>query len=68
MDHIVFAEYAEANRQAVKSWIAGDPDAHDWMRLIVIAVLELEQGRGIVKSPVVRTNKEKLDCVNRAMN
>ena len=67
VDHIVFAEYAEANRQAVKSWIAGDPDAHDWMPLIEIAVLELEQGRGIVESPAVpRTDKEKLDCVNRA--
>ena len=66
VDHIVFAEYAEVNRQAVKSWIAGDPDAYDWMPLIEIAVLELEQGRGIVKSPVVRTDKEKLDCVNRA--
>jgi nicotinamide N-methyltransferase len=66
VDHIVFAEYAEVNRQAVKSWIAGDPDAYDWMPLIEIAVLELEQGRGIVKSPVVRTDEEKLDCVNRA--
>ena len=67
VDHIVFAEYAEANRQAVKSWIAGDPDAHDWMPLIEIAVLELGQGRGIVESPAVpRTDKEKLDCVNRA--
>ncbi|CAB3983777.1 nicotinamide N-methyltransferase-like [Paramuricea clavata] len=67
VDHIVFAEYAEANRQAVKSWIAGDPDAYDWMPLIEVAVLELEQGRGIAESPVVpRTDKEKLDCVNRA--
>ena len=66
VDHIVFAEYAEVNRQAVKSWIAGDPDAYDWMPLIEIAVLELEQGRGIVESPVVRTDEEKLDCVNRA--
>ena len=66
VDHIVFAEYAEVNRQAVKSWIAGDPDAHDWMPLIEIAVLELEQGRGIVESPAVRTDKEMLDCVNRA--
>jgi SAM-dependent methyltransferase len=67
VDHIVFAEYAEVNRQAVKSWIAGDPDAYDWMPLIEIAVLELEQGRGIGKSPAVpRTDKEKLDCVNRA--
>ena len=47
VDHIVFSEYAEINRQAVKSWIAGDPDAHDWTPLIEI-VLELEQGRGIV--------------------
>ncbi|CAB4000296.1 nicotinamide N-methyltransferase-like [Paramuricea clavata] len=67
VDHIVFAEYVEANRQAVKSWIAGDPDAFDWMPLIEIAVLELEQGRGIAESPAVpRTDKEKLDCVNRA--
>ncbi|CAB4015764.1 nicotinamide N-methyltransferase-like [Paramuricea clavata] len=67
VDHIVFAEYAEANRQAVKSWIAGDPDAFDWMPLIEIAVLELEQGRGILESPTVpRTDKEMLDCVNRA--
>jgi hypothetical protein len=37
------------------------------MPLIEIAVLELEQGRGIVESPVVpRTDKEKHDCVNRA--
>ncbi|CAB4019677.1 nicotinamide N-methyltransferase-like [Paramuricea clavata] len=66
VDHIVFAEYAEVNREAVKSWIAGDPDAYDWMPLIEIAVLELEQGRGIVESPVLRKDKEKLDCVNRA--
>ena len=66
VDHIVFAEYVEANREAVKSWIAGDPDAYDWMPLIEIVVLELEQGRGIVESPVVRTDKEKHDCVNRA--
>jgi hypothetical protein len=46
VDHIVFSEYAEINRQAVKSWIAGNPDAHDWTPLIEI-VLELEQGRGI---------------------
>ncbi|CAB4041081.1 nicotinamide N-methyltransferase-like [Paramuricea clavata] len=36
VDHIVFSEYTEANRGAVKSWIAGDPDAHDWMPLIEI--------------------------------
>ncbi|CAB4019676.1 nicotinamide N-methyltransferase-like [Paramuricea clavata] len=66
VDHIVFAEYTEVNREAVKSWIAGDTDAFDWMPLIEIAVLELEQGRGIVESPVLRTDKEKLDCVNRA--
>ena len=68
VDHIVFSEYTEANREAVKSWIAGDPDAHDWMPLIEIAVLELEQGRGIVdERSETSADKEKLDCVlNRA--
>ena len=74
VDHIVFSEYAEVNRDAVKSWIAGDPNAHNWMPLIEIAV-DLEQGRGIVdesnessaERPVVLTDKEKLECVlNRA--
>ena len=68
VDHIVFAEYAEANREAVKSWIAGDAEAHDWTPLIEIAVLELEQGRGIVDGrSETSADKEKLDCVlNRA--
>ncbi|CAB4019994.1 nicotinamide N-methyltransferase-like [Paramuricea clavata] len=70
VDHIVFSEYTEANRQAVKSWIAGDPDAHDWMPLIEIVVLELEQGRGIVdESGESSADKEKLERVlNAAAN
>jgi hypothetical protein len=68
VNHIVFAEYAEANREAVKSWIAGDAEAHDWTPLIEIAVLELEQGRGIVdERSETSADKEKLDFVqNRA--
>ena len=68
VDHIVFAEYAEVNRQAVKSWIASDPDAFNWTPIIEIAVLELEQGRGIMESPDVLTDKEKLDCVRSRAN
>lgn len=55
VDHIVFSEYTEANREAVKSWIAGDPDAHDWTPIFQLAVLELEKG-----SSVLLTEKEKL--------
>jgi hypothetical protein len=72
VDHIVFAEYTEANRQAVKSWIDGDPEAHDWTALIEIAVLELEQGCGMgegnnTKCPMALTENDKLDRVlNRA--
>ena len=42
VDQIVFAEYTEANRQAVKSWVDGNPEAHDWTPLIELVVLELE--------------------------
>ena len=77
VDHIVFAEYTEANRQAVKSWAAGDPDAHDWTPLIEMVVLEFEQlGRSkadagnnetSAESSLVLTDKEKLErVVNRA--
>ena len=61
VDHIVFSEYTKANREAVKSWIAGDLDAHDWMPFIRMAVLELE--RGADESSVVLTDKEKLGQV-----
>ena len=71
VDHIVFAEYTEANRQAVKAWAAEKPDAHDWTPLIEIVVLELEQERGIAAiadgSSVALTDKEKRErVVNRA--
>ena len=60
VDHIVFAEYTEANRQAVKSWIAGESKAHDWTPLIEF-VLTLE------KNKTASTEKEKLALVlNRA--
>ena len=71
VDHIVFAEYTEANRQAVKSWAEGKPDAHDWTSLIEVVVLELEQERGIVtttdgSNEIVLTDKDKRErVVNR---
>ena len=34
VDRIVFAEFTEANRQAVLSWIAGKPEAFDWRPFI----------------------------------
>ena len=63
VNHIVFAEYTESNRQAVKSWIAGDPEAHDWTPFIEV-VLELEQGTSDNESA---TEKDKVKSVlNRA--
>ncbi|XP_028409883.1 nicotinamide N-methyltransferase-like [Dendronephthya gigantea] len=59
VNHIVFSEYTEANRQAVKSWIAGEPDAHDWMPLFEV-ISELEQED---KIPVESTEKEKQDTL-----
>ena len=62
VDHIVFAEYTEANRQAVKSWIAGEPGAHDWTPLIEF-VLQLERGA----KEESNKDEEKFACVsNRA--
>ena len=42
VERIVFAEYTEANREAVKSWIAGNPGAHDWSSLLNYVVRDLE--------------------------
>jgi hypothetical protein len=42
VDRIVFAEYLEGNRKAVKSWIAGNSEAYDWSPLIRYVVGELE--------------------------
>ena len=42
VDHIVFSEYVEANREAVKSWIAGSPEAQDWSPWIEFVVHHLE--------------------------
>ena len=39
---IVFAEYTEDNREAVKSWIAGSTEAYDWSPLVRYVVCELE--------------------------
>ena len=52
--HIVFSE---------KSWIAGDPDAHDWMPFIQMAVIELEAEGGADESSALLTDKEKLGQV-----
>ena len=69
VDHIVFAEYTEANRQAVKAWAAEKPDAHDWTPLIEIVVLERERGIAAIAdgSSVALTDEEKRErVVNRA--
>ena len=42
VDHIVFAEYVEANRKAVKSWVAGSPAAYNWSPLVGYVVRNLE--------------------------
>ena len=65
VDHIVFSEYTEANRQALKSWIAGDPDAYDWTPVIEMVVLELEQSDK-VDCPL--TDKDKVDMVSNRAN
>lgn len=62
VDHIVFAEYTEANRKAIKLWIAGDQVVYDWTPFIEMVTLKLERGH-----ETVATDKEKLECVlNRA--
>ena len=43
VDHIVFAEYIEANRKAVKSWVAGSPTAYNWSPLVEYVVRNLER-------------------------
>lgn len=40
--HIVFSEYTETNRNAVNSWIKGEPGAHDWSPAIEYVVKRLE--------------------------
>ena len=62
VDHIVFSEYTEANRQALKSWIAGDSDAFDWTPVIEMVVLELEQSDKAVDCPLA--DKDKLDMIS----
>ena len=42
VDRIVFAEYTDANRRAVTSWIAGSPEAHDWSTFIKFVLAEVE--------------------------
>ena len=49
------------NRETVKSWVAGDPDAHDRMPFIQMAVIELEGGAD--ESSVLLTDKKKLGQV-----
>ncbi|XP_028395124.1 nicotinamide N-methyltransferase-like [Dendronephthya gigantea] len=66
VDRIVFSEYTEPNRQAVRSWIAGEPDAHDWTPLIEIVVQELEQAdESLKESFVALTDEEKIEAVHK---
>ena len=61
----MFSEYTEANRQALKLWIAGDPDAYDWTSVIEMVVLELEQSNK-VDCPL--NDKDKVDMVSNRAN
>ena len=61
MDQIVFAEYTEANRQAVKSWVDGNSEAYDWTPLIELVVLELEAKNA--DCPAANKDKDKLESV-----
>lgn len=45
VDCIVFADYLEANRQALKSWIDGSPTAYNWAPLVEYVVRNLEGKR-----------------------
>lgn len=63
VDEIVFAEYTAANRQAVISWINGDPEAHDWTTLIELVVLEVEVNK-TYHSVASLTDKDRLDAIS----
>ena len=64
VDQIVFAEYTEPNRHAVKSWVDGHPEAHDWSPLIELVVKELEANTADCPAD----DKDKLEIVaNRAV-
>ena len=58
VDSIVFAEYLENNRKAVKSWTIGNPDAYNWSSLIEYVVCNLE-GKSDAKAVADREEELK---------